>query len=267
MDKVESADGTSIAFERMGAGPPLILVCGASCPASRMHPTAAALGRHFDVINYDRRGRGESGDTVPYAVEREVEDIAALIAEAGGGASLYGHSSGAALALHAVASGLPVDALIMHDPPYSPADPEMRADARRYGEELRATLAENRRGDAMALFMAMVGMPPEMIDGARRNPHWGGMEALAPTLAYDSEVMGDVASGGAVPEELVAAAGLPTLVLVGGESPPFMLDVGSRIAELLPDGRFRILECQDHAADPEAVAPVLAEFLGAARSA
>jgi pimeloyl-ACP methyl ester carboxylesterase len=261
VDKVISADGTPIAFERFGDGPPLILVGGATCDRAMMRPVAERLGRELGVINYDRRGRGDSGDTAPYAVERELEDLGALIAEAGGTASVYGHSSGAGLALHAAANGLPIDRVVLHDPPYTSEDEEDRRTAREYGEALRAALSEGRRGDAMALFMTLVGMPAEMVEGMRGTPRWAELEGIAPTLAYDSEVMGDVTRDGTVPSDVAARVTPPALVLVGGESPPFMLETGRQIAELMPNARMRVLEGQDHVVDPDALAPVLTEFL------
>jgi pimeloyl-ACP methyl ester carboxylesterase len=120
MDEVTSSDGTPIAFDRLGDGPPVVVVCGAMCDRALMRPTAEELAKHFTVFNYDRRGRGDSGDTAPYAVEREIEDIGALIAQAGGRASVYGHSSGAGLALHAAAHGPPIAKLALHDPPTLP---------------------------------------------------------------------------------------------------------------------------------------------------
>src|SRR5918992_320082 len=227
---VTSADGTPIAFERLGEGQPLIVIGGATSDRARMRDVAERFARDRTVINYDRRGRGESGDTQPYSVEREVEDIAALIEAAGGTASLYGHSSGAGLALHAAARDLPVDGLVLHEPPYSPDREEDRREARRYGEQLRALLGEGRRGDAVELFFTIVGMPKEMIGEMRRGPGWAALEALAPTLAYDSEVMGDVATGGAVPVELAGRVVAPTLVIVGGAGPEWMIDVGREVA-------------------------------------
>ena len=201
MDKVTSSDGTPIAFERLGDGPPVIVVCGAMCDRALMRPTAEELAKHFTVFNYDRRGRGDSRDTAPYAVEREIEDIGALIAEAGGMASVYGHSSGAGLVLHAAAR-----AAHRQD---RPARPSLRArgrprgatDSREYGENLRAMLSEDRRGDAVELFMTRVGMPQEMVEGMRHTPRWAELEAMAPTLAYDSEVMGDIGRDGTIPVE------------------------------------------------------------------
>jgi pimeloyl-ACP methyl ester carboxylesterase len=258
---VTSADGTRIAFERLGDGPPLIVVGGATCDRARMREVSEAFARDRSVINYDRRGRGDSGDTQPYAVEREVEDIAALIEAAGGTASLYGHSSGAGLALHAAAHGLPVDALVLHEPPYSADRDEDRREARRYGEQLRALLAEGRSGDAVEFFFTIVGMPVEVIGEMRRGPGWVELEALAPTLAYDSEVMGDVATGGAVPVELAGRVRAPTLVIAGGAGPDWMIEVGRQVADAVTDGELRVLEGQEHVVPPDVLAPVVEEFL------
>lgn len=259
MNRVISGDGTSIAFEHFGEGPPVILVGGATCDRAMTRPLAEELAERFTVINYDRRGRGDSGDTQPYAVEREIEDIGALIAEVGGKASVYGHSSGAGLALRA-ARVLPITRLIMHEPPYVPDREEERRISREYGENLEAILAEGRRGDAVALFMTTVGMPQEAVEGMRGEPWWAGMEAVAPTLLYDSEIMGDIGRGGTIPTDMLGDVIVPTLVLCGGASPAWMIDVGRQIAEGLPDGRLGVLEDQEHVVPPETLAPVLAEF-------
>src|SRR5918992_1087455 len=246
MDKVTSRDGTPITFDRV-----------------LMRPTAEELAKHFTVFNYDRRGRGDSRDTTPYAVEREIEDIGALVAEAGGMASVYGHSSGAGLRLHAAAHGLPIAKIALHDPPYSPdGDEEARRISREYGENLKAMLSEDRRGDAVELFTTMVGMPQEMIEGMRHTPRWAELEAIAATLAYDSEIMGDGSTGGTVPTDLVGRVTTESLVLVGGASPAWMIDVGRQIADALPNGRDVVLEGQEHVVPPEVLVPVLAEFFG-----
>jgi Alpha/beta hydrolase family len=260
MHTVTSADGTTIAFDRLGAGPPVIVVGGASCDRARTRPFAQALAAGFTVLNLDRRGRGESGDTAPYAVAREVEDLEALVSEAGGGAALYGHSSGAALVLHAVAARLRVTAFVMHEPPYAP-DGEAH-DAQDYAERLGSLLADDRHGDAIALFMSITGMPAELIAGMRQDSSWAHLEALAPTLAYDSEVMGD-RDGGTVPGELLRRVdgSAPALVLTGGASPGWMLDTNRHVADALPYGRHRILEGQEHVVAPELLAPVVGEFL------
>jgi pimeloyl-ACP methyl ester carboxylesterase len=259
--EVTSADGTTIAFDRLGDGPPVVLVCGAMCDRALMRPTAEELAKRFTVFNYDRRGRGDSGDTTPYAVQREIEDIGALVAEAGGTTSVYGHSSGAGLVLHAAAHGVPMAKIALHDPPYAPdGDEEARCSSREYGEKLKAMLSEGRRGDAVELFMTMVGMPREMIEGMRRTPRWADLEALAPTLAYDSEVMGDTSRGGTIPVEKASRVTVPALVLTGGADHPWMIEVGRRLADAMPDGQHLILEGQEHTVPPEVLAPVLEDF-------
>src|SRR5918992_2155148 len=261
MDKVTSSDGTAIAFERLGAGPPVIMVCGAMCDRALMRPTAEELAKHFTVFNYDRRGGGDSRDTTPYAVEREIEDIGALVAEAGGTASVYGHSSGACLVLHAATHGLPIAKIVLHDPPYAPdGDEEAQRISREYGENLKAMLSEDRRGDAVELFMTLVGMSQEMVEGMRRSPRWGGLEAMAPTLAYDSEVMGDIGRDGTIPVDKASRVRVPALVLTGGADYPWMTDVGRRLADAMPNGRHRVLENQEHVVPPEVLVPALAEF-------
>ena len=250
-----------IAFGRLGDGPPVVLVCGAMCDRALMRPTAEELAKHFSVFNYDRRGRGGSGGTAPYVVEREVEDIGVLVAEAGEKASVYGHSSGAALVLRAAARGLPMAKIVLHDPPYAPDGYEQaRRISREYGEDLEAMLSEGRRGDAVELFMTRVGMPREMVEGMRRIPRWAGLEAMAPTLAYDSEVMGDIVHDGTIPLDQAGRVTVPALVLTGGADYPWMSDVGRRLADAMPDGRHRVLEGQEHVVPPDVLAPVLAEF-------
>ncbi len=183
MQSVTSSDGTPIAFDRLGAGPPVVVVGGQLCDRALTRPTAERLAEHFTVFNYDRRGRGDSGDTQPYAVEREIEDLEALIAEAGGTASVYGHSSGAGLALHAAAHGLPISKLVLHEPPYVP-DGEEQKTSREYGQKLRTVLAEGRRGDAVELFMTTVGVPAEVVGGcatSRGGPGWRRSRPRSPT--------------------------------------------------------------------------------------
>jgi len=260
VEKVTSADGTSIAFERFGDGQPVIVVGGATCDRAMTRPLAEELAHHFMVINYDRRGRSDSGDTKPYAIEREIEDLGALIAEAGGEASVYAHSSGAGLALHAAAHGLHIVKLVLHEPPYVPDREEERRISWEYGERLEAILAEDRHGDAVELFMTTVGMPAEMVGQVRNEPWWAAIEKVAPTLAYDSEIMGDISMGGTIPTELVGAVTIPALVLSGGASPDWMINVGRQIAAAIPDGRHYVLEGQEHVVDPGVLAPVLAEF-------
>jgi pimeloyl-ACP methyl ester carboxylesterase len=155
-----SSDGTTIAYERSGRGPAVILVGGGVADRSENAPLAAELAEQFTVHNYDRRGRGESGDVLPYAVEREIEDLEALIAEAGGSAHVYGVSSGGALALEAAAAGIAIDKLAVYDVPYNLAEDWPRR-WREYVEQLGALLAQERRGDAFALFMRIADSSEE----------------------------------------------------------------------------------------------------------
>ena len=261
MDIVTSSDGTPIAFDRLSDGQPVIVVGGQLCDRALTRPTAEALAKHFTVFNYDRRGRGDSGDTAPYAIEREIEDLGALIAEAGGTASVYAHSSGAGLALHAAAAGLPISRLVLHEPPYTPdgAEEERRI-AREIGERHRVLLAENRRGDAVELVMTTTGMPREMVEEMRQRPRWAELEAMAPTIVYDSEIMGDISTGGTVPADLLGRVMTESLVLVGGAGPEWMIAVGRQVADALPNGRHRVLEGQEHVVPPEVLVPVLAGF-------
>jgi pimeloyl-ACP methyl ester carboxylesterase len=255
MDVVKSKDGTTIGFDRLGEGPPVVLVCGGSVDRMSNAGVAAILAADFTVFNYDRRGRGDSGDTLPYAVEREVEDIEAVVTEAGGSACLYGTSSGAALALEAAANGLPIMKLALWEPPYI-LDPNFRPPADQV-EQYKRMIAEDRRGDAVEYFMSrVVGMPPEFIEQARSQPWWAATEALAHTLAYDATIMSDYS----LPLERAAQVKSPTLVIAGGASFPFMRETAQALAEALPDGQTRTLEGQDHNVAPEAIASVLKEF-------
>jgi alpha-beta hydrolase superfamily lysophospholipase len=260
MNRVNSRDGTTIAFDRLGVGPPVILVCGGSTDRRANARLAELLAPNFTVFNYDRRGRGDSGDTVPYAVEREVEDIDAVIAAAGGSASVYGTSSGAALALEAAASGLAITRLALWEPPFI-LDESRRPPpdtARIYAE----MVAAGRRGDAVEYFMAkVVGLPPEFVTEARRAPWWPAQEALAHTLAYDATIMGDYS----LPTELVVSVTVLTLVIDGGRSFPWMSETAQALADAIPDAQRRTLEGQTHDVASEALAAVLEEFFAGGR--
>ncbi|OQR63673.1 hydrolase [Streptomyces maremycinicus] len=256
--KTISRDGTELAYARAGEGPAVILVSGAMSTGGTMAPLAALLADRCTVLRYDRRGRGGSGDTAPYAVEREVEDLAALIDAVGGEAALYGISSGGALALAAAAAGLPVRRVAVYETPYA-LDEEGTRERAAYTANLTEALAQGRRGDAVELFLRLTGLAEEMIQGARRSPMWEGMEAIAPTLAHDDAVMG----GGTPPRERLASITVPVLAAAGGASPPWLREATRAVAEACPDGTYRELEDQTHMVDPAVLAPVLAEFLGA----
>jgi pimeloyl-ACP methyl ester carboxylesterase len=258
MDTVTSKDGTTIAFDRTGKGSPVILVSGGSTDRMANAPLAELLASDFTVFNYDRRGRGPSGDTPPYGVEREVEDIDAVISAAGGSAFLYGTSSGAVLALDAAASGLAITKLALWEPPFI-LDENARPPADQV-EQYDKMIAEGRRGDAVEYFMTkVVGLPPEFAAQARSAPFWKAQEDLAHTLAYDAIIMGDYS----LPTERAAAVKAPTLVIAGAASFPFMRETAQALAEALPNGQTRILEGQEHNVDPAVLAPALAHFFNA----
>ncbi len=254
MEHVTSADGTAIAYERLGSGEPVILVPGALCDRNALKPLAVALAGEFDVITYDRRGRGDSGDNTPYAVEREVEDIAALLVVIGGSAAVYGHSSGAGLTAIAASSGLPFSKVVLHEPPYGPDDVDSSAD----GAEVVQLLQEGRNQEAVERFLLMTGMPMPEAVGIAAAP---GVAELGPTLAYDFAVMDHGAPGGRMPVELLAAIEQPTLVLAGTASPPFMVDAGYRVVKQLRAAALIELADQNHVVPPEFLAPVLRAFL------
>ncbi|HKP51767.1 MAG TPA: alpha/beta hydrolase [Chloroflexia bacterium] len=256
MRTVTSKDGTPIAFDKLGDGPPVILVSGGSVDRSSNAPLAAQLAKHFTVFNYDRRGRGPSGDTPPYAVEREVEDIDAIIAEAGGTAFLYGTSSGAALALEAAASGLAIRKLALWEPPFIIGDsrPVPPANTAAIYNEL---VSAGKRGDAVEYFMVkVVGLPAEFAAQARNSPWWPAQEALAHTLAYDATIMGDYS----LPTERAASITVPTLVLDGGASFDWIRYTAQKLASTIPNGQHHTLEGQTHDVAAEILAPVLKEF-------
>ena len=255
---VTSKDGTDIAIDRTGDGPPVILVCGGSVDRQSNVGVATQLAPRFTAWNYDRRGRGDSGDTQPYAIEREIEDIDAVLKAAGGKAFLYGSSSGAALALEAAARLKGITRLALWEPPYI-VDPAARPPADQV-QQYERMIAEGRRGDAAEYFMAkVVRMPPEFVAFARSQPWWAAQEALAHTLAYDARIMGDYA----VPTARAASVTVPTLVLTGGASFPFMHETAKALVEALPNGQHRLLEGQEHNVAPEVIGPVVAEFFAA----
>ena len=258
MGKVISKDGTPIGFDQAGQGPAIVLVEGAlSYRAFGLGPLAELLKPHFTVITYDRRGRGESGDKKPSAVKREVEDIEALINQAGGSAFLFGISSGACLALEATLQlGNKIKGLAMYEPPYNSA-PADRPVWQGYWRQLNELVAANRRGDAVALFMQFVGVPADQIAGMRQSPMWPTFEAIAPTLAYDAAAMGG--DDRSVPVDRAARITRPTLV-ANGTVIPFMLPTAIALAKAIPHAQHRTLEGQSHDVDMKVLAPLLVEF-------
>ena len=225
-----------------------------------MAPYAEPLSRHFTVYNYDRRGRGESGDTQPYAVAREIEDIDALIREAGGSAFVFGGSSGGVLTLDAAAHGSNITKLAIYEPPFVVDDsrdpvPENMVD------ELKDMIASGQRGDAAETFMTKGSlMPADMVAGMRTQPFWTGVEAVANTLVYDATIMEGTMQGAPLPSERWAAITIPTLVIYGGAGPAWSRNAAEALVELLPHAERRTLEGQFHDLTPDVLTPVLEKF-------
>jgi len=260
--RVVSTDGTAIVFERTGSGPALILVDGAMCgmtfgPSAKL---AKVLSPHFTVYRYDRRGRGASGDTQPYSVEREVEDIAALIAHAGGSASLLGLSSGGALALHAAASGLPVVQVVAYEPPY--VGEEGAAGAEAHEPRLRQLVAEGKRGSAITYFMRdMVKAPAFVPVMMRLMPWiWGKLVAVAHTLPYDAAVMTEFR----IPRARFATIDRRVLVLNGSKTDPRLKTAARGVAATIRGAAHEELAGQTHNVSPAALAPAVMRFAAAA---
>jgi pimeloyl-ACP methyl ester carboxylesterase len=258
MNTITSTDGTKIAYDAQGEGPAVILVDGALSTRQGKQDLAKLLAPRFTVYGYDRRGRVDSGDTRPYAVAREIEDLETLIDEAGGSACLYGHSSGGCLALEAAARlGGNVRKLAMYEPPYND-DPAVAKPWATYIARLTEALADDRRGDAVALFMSYVGMPDEQIAGMRQAPFWAGLEAIAPTLAYDHT--GILGPDLAVPAARAARIPTPALAITGDAGAPFMRVTAETLSKAMPQAELRVLGGQTHEVSAAVLAPVLAEF-------
>jgi pimeloyl-ACP methyl ester carboxylesterase len=254
---VTSKDGTRIAYETAGEGQTALIVLGALNSRKSGTRLARLLGSKFMAVSYDRRGRGDSSDSTSYSPEREVEDIAALIDAVGGPVCLYGHSSGAALAI-AAAGKLrnQVKKLAIYEAPYS-LDSNARKAANEYYVALKEALSSGHNGDAVVLFVRSVGVTDKQIQAMRHMPMWKGLEKLAPTLVYDSEVLG---AGHSLPATLLSRVRTPTLVMHGGAGSPAMRDAARAISEAIPDSELRSLARQTHGVSPKVLAPVLEEF-------
>ena len=252
MKKVSSKDGTIITYDQSGNGYPVILVDGALCShvIGPMPKLAAQLAAHFTVINYDRRGRYDSGDTQPYAVEREIEDLDALIHQVGGEACVFGISSGAALALQAAEKGLPIKKLALYEPPFINPENRPPADSR---EQLVAMIASGRRGDAVKFFLKdMVGVPAFVVGMMRLFPVWSKLKAVANTLPYDAAIMGDFSFPGKIATSVLVAG--------GGKSPAKLVQAVEKLGAALPNSKTVILPGQDHNVSARILAPVLIDF-------
>ncbi|GAA2587474.1 alpha/beta hydrolase [Actinomadura fulvescens] len=264
MRTVTSKDGTTIAFEAWGDGQPLIIIDGATAHRA-VNPINAEVGAllagDFRVYAYDRRGRGDSTDTAPYAVEREIEDLAALIDHAGAPATVFGWSSGAVLALHAAAAGLPITRLALWEPPFvvDGSRPPLPPD---YVERLDACVAGGRPGDAVELFMtAAAGVSADDVAGMRQAPFWPVLEAIAHTIAYDGRIMGDTMSGAPLPRDRWSAVTVPVKVMHGTDTFPWMITGARALAELLPTAALEALPGEQHGTTADVLAPALRQFV------
>ena len=262
IERVKSGDGTAITFESVGEGAPLILVGGAFCDRSARAagtPLAALLAERFTVFSYDRRGRGDSQDTPPYAVEREIEDLAALIDVAGGSASVYGISSGALLAFDSAARGLSIPKLALYEPPLV-VDAERAKSFAGMPKELAALIAAGRRADAVQLFLTRVmQMPSSVVLQMRKAPIWAGLEKLAHTLSYDLTIT----VRGRARLEQAAQVRASALVLDGGASPAWMREGSRTLGGAIPGAEQRTLEGQTHDVDVQVLARALTAFFEA----
>jgi pimeloyl-ACP methyl ester carboxylesterase len=262
---VISADGTKIAYSKYGAGPALILVGGAFQHRAFDPGTAELaerLGEHYTTYHYDRRGRGGSGDTAPYALAREIEDIVALIADAGGSAYLHGHSSGALLALAAADTGLPVPKMSVYEAPVSVdgSRPPAPADA---AAQIEAAVDAGDRDRAVEVFLTKcVGVPAPFVDQMKQAPIWSGFTDVANTLAYDAELSGRFVAGVPFDASPWPNVTVPVLVLNGGAGDAWMAGGADVVAALLPDTIRDTVAGQDHGPAAEALAPVLVKFFG-----
>lgn len=267
MDTVISRDGTPIAYRRAGTGPPIIFASGVFNDHTTCAPLADLLEPEYTVVVYDRRGRGHSGDTVPYAVEREIDDLAALIDEVGGTAAVFGFSSGAVLALRAAADGLPITHLALYEPPFvvgpdgegASEDDVARIRPVDRLDRLTDLVAQGHAGDAVALFQtAHLGLPPEMVEGARQSPMWPGLESMAQSMVYDATLTTVLA----VPSAAMTAVTTPTAVINGAETWPGLRTAAIRLAADLPSAQhIELAGGAHHTIAPEPTAQAVREFL------
>lgn len=249
---VRSADGTTIAYDRIGSGPSLIVIGGAFNDRRSPAGLANLLAQHFTVYAYDRRGRGDSTDTADYAVEQEIEDLAALIDESGGSALVYGHSSGACLAFEAASRGVSTSKLAAYEPPYATGEVESESDG--LAERIQEAVDAGRFAQAAEHFLG--GFGDEVVEGIKQSPYWEGMVAVAHTLPYDMAVVGD----GPPPIDRLVKITAPTLVLTGGASPAWFHDAAHAVAATIEGASSDIVEGQDHNVADDVVAPVLIDF-------
>ena len=251
MDTTTSSDGVTIAFERSGSGPALVIVNGAMSTKETGAPLAPLLDGDFTLYRYDRRGRGDSSDSGSSTPENEVQDLAAIVAAIGEAPFVFGQSSGAALALEAAASGVPMRGLVVNEPPYVPG----AGTAAQTASELAALAADGRRDEAVERFMQGSGIPEAMIEETKASPAWSSLLTLAHTLSYDVRLLNE----GVVPADRLSAIACPVLGTTGSLSPPWAAASVRAVAEAVADGEWRVLEGQSHNIAPDVLASVLRE--------
>jgi pimeloyl-ACP methyl ester carboxylesterase len=250
MEQATSADGTSIAFQRTGEGPPVIIVGGAFSTAAAGEPLAAALAdAGFQGVTIDRRARGESGDTAPYAPEREAEDLAAVIDAVGGEASVLGHSSGAVLALFAAGEGVPITQLFLSEPPFHFGEGEPAADL---PERLQAFIDAGEPEEAVVLFQREgVGLPDAVIEQIRNSPMFPSLVAVAQSVVYDAMLTSAVST----PTDAMTGVSMPVTILRGEPTVPMIVRAVDLLADAMPDAELVIVpESHDHGVDPAGTA-------------
>ena len=260
VNTLKSKDGTSLAYEITGEGPPVILVGGAFNDRTTVAGLAAALSPRFTAVTYDRRGRGDSGDPGDLAMEREVEDLGALIDRVGGSAHLFGHSSGAVLALEAAVRGVARGKLALYEPVYVVEGSRPRP-AYDLAERIQTMLREGRRDDAVALFQTeVVGLPPEVVEGMKASPFWPFLAHLATSLPHDLALYDP---GLPLPAARLAAIQIPTLVMAGSGTFGWIQTAARTLAGVIPGARYVEIEGQDHGVlqHPDALEPMLGDFL------
>jgi pimeloyl-ACP methyl ester carboxylesterase len=250
MEKVQSADGTQIAFDRTGQGPALVLVVGAFSDRSSTKALASKLSSRFTVYEYDRRGRGDSGEAGPYSVEREVEDLAAVVKASGGSAFAFGHSSGGALALEAAASGAPIRSIVVHEPPFTDGA------TTEFADRLEKLEKEGRNGEVAEAFILLTGAPAAVVQQMKSAPYWPHMESFAHTLPYEIRLCNE----GKVPIDRLEEISVPVLATAGGSSAAWAREVAQSIAAAAPRGQARVLEGQSHEVSDEVLVPLLTEL-------
>jgi pimeloyl-ACP methyl ester carboxylesterase len=262
--QVVSRDGSLIAYDKVGQGPPVILIFGALCsrtlgPGVKL---ARSLAQHFTVFTYDRRGRGDSSENRPYAVEREIEDLEAVFAQTGGAACIFGHSSGAVLALQAAAHGLPLKKLALYEAPL--IVDHSRPSTENEWAQVRAFIAEGRRSEAVKVFLKSVGLPRFIIAIMQWLPIWAKITRVAHTLPHDGAIVGPLQKGEPLPADAWSNVRVPALVMGGGKSPAWMQNGTRALAAVLPRAQHRILKGQAHDVSVKKLAPALNEFFGSA---